>query len=165
MNNVDVGKWKWHEEEEAFGTCKGNFAYTTHAGLETIINSPGYPDRYEDNLDCIYNIVTDPNYIISLSFINVDIEACTNCNCDYLEIHDGLDASAPSLGRYCGTDIKDITSSGNRMWIIFHTDGQTTRNGFSISYKRLDRSAEFEEEFYKTYFILKLSSWYNYVKN
>ncbi len=63
------------------------------------------------------------------------IELCENgCCWDYLLLRDGNSESATELDRFCGDGTPPIiTSSGNNMWIKFHSDGSVTKPGFSAS--------------------------------
>jgi hypothetical protein len=44
--------------------CGGNF----HMG-EGIFNSPGYPEIYPPNVECVWNIVSSPGNQLQLSFM------------------------------------------------------------------------------------------------
>ena len=46
------------------------------------------------------------------------------------QIRDGDRSTSPVLGRFCGTMTPGtITSTGNSLWIEFHSDGSTASNG------------------------------------
>lgn len=61
--------------------CDSKDEYTGPWG---IITSPGYPENYENNLDCSYNITLDGR--IRLTFTDVDIENGTRCGYDSLKV-------------------------------------------------------------------------------
>ena len=72
----------------AFSGC--DHTYTSPHGNLT---SPGYPDNYENNLDCTYIVTVQQKYDIILTFLYVDIEysgfhePCRyDCGYDYLQV-------------------------------------------------------------------------------
>jgi hypothetical protein len=71
-------------------------------------------------------------------WFSFQIENQSSCNWDYLEIRDGGDAESPQLGkRLCGSTLPDnIKSSGNKMFVKFHSDKDTTKKGFSATFKK-----------------------------
>ena len=59
----------------------------------------------------------------------------SNCGYDKVEIYDGADVNARKIGRFCGTvSPGDITSSGNKLYVKFKTDGSTTKKGFAARF-------------------------------
>ena len=62
------------------------------------IISPGYPNQYENLLDCQYRITVGPNYIIKIDFENFDTEEEN----DWIELYDGNSTNATSLGKFSG---------------------------------------------------------------
>ena len=72
------------------------------------MTSPNFPSNYPNNAECTWKIRigfhNDDDHVV-LSFKTMDIEWSPDCFADSLEIHDGSDSLAPSLGRYCGIDI------------------------------------------------------------
>ena len=59
----------------------------TYTGTVGDITSPGYPEEYDDNLDCTYSITVQGNYGITLTFIQIDIEDDSTCSYDYLQVN------------------------------------------------------------------------------
>ena len=56
---------------------------------------------------------------------------------DWIQFYDGNDQSGPVLGcgrKWCGNTHPDITSTGNRLFIKFHSDTSLGTSGFNISY-------------------------------
>lgn len=49
-------------------------------------NSPGYPDRYPANRECIWHIQTSPGSSISITILEFDVEYHPDCNYDKLEV-------------------------------------------------------------------------------
>ena len=63
------------------------------------------------------------------------MEAHLECVYDHLQIHDGEDARAPSLGRFCGAKKPPpVISSGNQMFLRFYSDNSVQKRGFELSH-------------------------------
>lgn len=77
--------------------CGG--VYTDPVGS---IRSPGHPSPYPYGANCTYYIWVDPALIINLQFLTFAMAPPTNGKCvkDYVEVFDGSDVNAPTLGRY-----------------------------------------------------------------
>ena len=53
--------------------------------------SPGYPNEYQKNQDCEWDINSDEGYIITLEFDEgFKLPFSPNCTSDRLEIYDGM---------------------------------------------------------------------------
>ena len=72
--------------------------------------------------------------IIILSLILLIVVKLLSYSHDWLEIHDGGDDLAPLIGeRLCGDVLPDpIISSGNELFLKFHSDGTKEKIGFKI---------------------------------
>lgn len=69
------------------------------------------------------------------AFNEIDMEAHLECAYDHIEIYDGRDGKAPSLGRFCGTKKpQPITSNGNKLFIRFFSDNSVQKKGFEASH-------------------------------
>lgn len=63
------------------------------------------------------------------------MEAHLECAYDHIEIYDGRDAKASSLGRFCGSKKPPpIISSGNKLFIRFFSDNSVQKKGFEASH-------------------------------
>lgn len=63
------------------------------------------------------------------------MEAHLECAYDHLEIFDGKDGGASSLGRFCGTrKPSPVVSSSNQMFLRFLSDNSVQKRGFDASY-------------------------------
>jgi len=124
------------------------------------ITSPGYPDNYPDSTDCGTLIYAEVGQQIYLEFANFTTESC----CDYVNVYDGRNQTAPSLGpssgRFAGSLGNQISrsttrmiSSGNAMYITFHSDSSVTQQGYSAYYRISDGSEilDYEREHYEEY--------------
>lgn len=64
------------------------------------------------------------------------MEAHLECAYDHLEIYDGRDNRAATLGRFCGTKKPSpVISSGNKMFLRFFSDNSVQKRGFEASYR------------------------------
>ncbi|XP_077592860.1 bone morphogenetic protein 1-like isoform X1 [Stigmatopora nigra] len=100
-----------------------------------IISSPNWPDKYPSKKACTWTLSTTPGHRIKLAFNEIEMEAHAECAYDHLEIFDGADIRAPSLGRVCGTKKPSpITSSDNTMFLSFISDNSVQKRGFEASY-------------------------------
>ena len=74
------------------------------------------------------------NFIL-LNILPFQLEPHSNCNYDKVEIYDGADVNARKFGPFCGTDSPaDLTSSGNKLYVKFKSDGSHTYKGFAAGY-------------------------------
>lgn len=68
-------------------------------------------------------------------FNEVDMEAHLECAYDHLEVFDGRDARASSLGRFCGArKPPPVVSGGSDMFLRFFSDNSVQKKGFEASY-------------------------------
>ncbi|XP_067936696.1 neuropilin and tolloid-like protein 2 [Watersipora subatra] len=151
---IDVLKREGYElslngyEETIQQTNCTNFTNT----ISEHLHSPGYPNKYFENLDCRKVIKAGPQFTINLKFMIFHLEASQECQYDYIEIRDGMYGFSPLLFRGCGDDVRQGTifkSTGQYMWIRFVSDGQISRKGFlaKISAGPQTESSNKEESF------------------
>lgn len=110
-----------------FTTIKGNFS------------SPQYPNFYPNNLKCQWSIQLPPGYRVKVFFLDMELEGRSSltggCDYDHLSAFDGGTESGSLLGRWCGREsLAPVTSRSNRLLLLLHTDRNTAKRGFSISY-------------------------------
>ncbi|KAG7467220.1 hypothetical protein MATL_G00150980 [Megalops atlanticus] len=106
---------------------------------QRIIQSPGYPEEYEDEQICYWHIRVRYGQKIHLRFLEFDLEDDTSCLADYLEIYDSYDDIAGFAGRFCGDELpEDLISTGNVMTLKFLSDSSVTAGGFQIEYLAVD---------------------------
>ncbi|XP_003786834.1 cubilin [Otolemur garnettii] len=97
------------------------------------LRSPGWPEDYNSNLDCIVVLRAPQNHIISLFFHSFGIEDSSECRRDFLEIRNGNDSSSPLLGKYCGTLLPNpVFSQSNELYLRFKSDGIISSHGYEI---------------------------------
>jgi len=80
------------------------------------ITSPGFP-HFIYRMNCTWFIKgEEPSDHVTLTFTHMDIQTQGNQDCerDYVEVLDGEDLEAPSLGKFCFLRVPPaITSQGN----------------------------------------------------
>ena len=106
---------------------------------KTYIKSHDHGKTYPPNLNCSWLLTSSNiNSIIQFTLVNLQLEKCSRCSCDYLQIFDGSDGGK-SLGRYCEGDIR-LFSTGRNLLIVFHTDGKGGGKGFTASHRSVKKT-------------------------
>ncbi|XP_053268342.1 cubilin [Pleuronectes platessa] len=101
------------------------------------IASPRYPAPYPPNQNCSWIIrAQEPFNHVTLSFTDFELEMIySNCSHEAVEILDGDNYQAPSIGRYCGLEIPHpVTSFSNSLVVNFVSDQSVSRKGFRATY-------------------------------
>ena len=116
------------------GTTGGGGTLTSQTGS---IESPGYPEPYGHNAECVWLISVSKGSTVSLTVVDIDIEAHRTCQFDYLQVFDGNSDRSPSLGKYCNNQMTPhyITSKSNVLFLKFRTDTSETGRGFRLNYQ------------------------------
>ncbi|XP_028391996.1 dorsal-ventral patterning tolloid-like protein 1 [Dendronephthya gigantea] len=120
--------------------CCGKVA-CSHSCSYSNIRSPGYPGKYPENLDCTWTKSSSLD-IVRLDISSLDLEQCSRCTCDYVEVFDGDSKSSKSLGKYCTGSVY-LVSTGRYLTVAFHTDhtkGQRANTGFQANSYSISRS-------------------------
>ncbi len=112
--------------------CAGFKHFTSFNG--TFEDGSGPTSNSQQNSDCSFFIdpqsEIDSVSSITLSFQRFDLTE----NEDFIKIYDGENEAAPLLATFTGNEIPaGITSSGNKMFVIYHA-GNGTSEGFFASY-------------------------------
>ncbi|CAL8314814.1 unnamed protein product [Gadus morhua 'NCC'] len=122
--------------------CSRNF--TAPSG---IITTPGFPDKYPNNLECTFMILAPKMSEIVVEFHSFDMEPDTTpppgaqCRYDWLEIWDGYPAVGPHIGRYCGQSSPGrVMSYTGILSLSITTDSAISKEGFSANYTVRQRS-------------------------
>ena len=69
------------------------------------------------------------------AFTDFELEAHLDCAYDRVEVFDGDDATAPLIGRFCGSTrpLPDtVVAQGSRLYMTFSTDASVQRKGFNV---------------------------------
>ncbi|XP_053622099.1 cubilin homolog [Plodia interpunctella] len=99
---------------------------------------------YENFLDCNWNIIAPLDKVIKISFSSFHIAPCqyinqtaigySQCDCDFVEIKDGIDQDSTVINNYCGHTLPpELVTTGNTMGIRLSTDGEITSSGFTAT--------------------------------
>ncbi|KAM6986104.1 tumor necrosis factor-inducible gene 6 protein [Aplochiton taeniatus] len=108
---------------------------------QKIIQSPGFPEEYQDEQICYWHIRVRFGHRIRLHFLEFDVEEDTACLSDYVEIYDSYDDVSGFAGRFCGDFLPDdIISTGNVMTLKFLSDASVTAGGFQLEYIAMNAS-------------------------
>nr|XP_020470999.1 cubilin [Monopterus albus] len=118
-------------EYRAF-SCGGFFNST----LGTLSSPALYEANYHHNINCTYHIMVAANRVVDLRFNTFHLEASSSCRYDFVEVYDGQDTLAPSLGKFCGTVLPpNLRSSTNQLFIVFRTDASVNGIGWRATYR------------------------------
>ncbi|RVE59186.1 hypothetical protein OJAV_G00201620 [Oryzias javanicus] len=106
------------------------------AGPSGSFSSPGYPNKYPENRECIWYITTSAGSSITLTIHEFDVEFHPDCTYDVLEVYGGPDLSAPQLVRLCSTTSSpmQVSSTGNLLTVRFKSDDYVSGRGFNASW-------------------------------
>ncbi|XP_055007397.1 neuropilin-1a-like [Boleophthalmus pectinirostris] len=110
--------------------------------------TPGFPDKYPNNLECTLMVTAPQTSDIVVEFETFDMEPDTTsppgalCRFDWLEIWDGFPAVGPHIGRFCGQKSPGrIVSHTGILSMTITTDNAISREGFSANYTIRERSS------------------------
>ncbi|CAH0628596.1 unnamed protein product [Chrysodeixis includens] len=123
--------------------CGGNINLSTSS--PRVLKTPLMGQLvYESYLDCYWSVTSPPDTVIKVSFTSFHISPCenvnqtalgySNCNCDLVEIRDGINPNSLVIGTYCGHSLPPVlTSSSNLLSIRLSTDGEIGSQGFEAT--------------------------------
>ncbi|XP_077456618.1 bone morphogenetic protein 1a isoform X1 [Stigmatopora argus] len=115
--------------------CKEAGCDHTVSSVSGTITSPNWPDKYPSKKACTWSLTTTPGHRIKMAFNEMDMEAHLECAYDHVEIYDGKDGKAQTLGRFCGSKKpQPVTSSGNKLFVRFFSDNSVQKKGFEASH-------------------------------
>lgn len=104
-------------------------------GLSGIISSPGYPLEYSNNADCSWTVHVSNQSVVSLVFLDFQLENNEGCNFDYVALFDGPTVTHSHLGNYCGNERPPNTiTTSNQMLVVFKSDFNIGGRGFKAYY-------------------------------
>ncbi|KAI1901374.1 hypothetical protein AGOR_G00033740 [Albula goreensis] len=122
--------------------CSKNFTSTSG-----VIISPGFPDKYPNNLDCTFIVFAPRVAEIALEFDRFDLEPDTTpptgalCRFDWLEIWDGFPGVGTHIGRYCGQKVPPpVISYTGILSLTISTDSAIAKEGFSANFSVIERT-------------------------
>uniref|UniRef100_A0A3Q3X9B3 CUB domain-containing protein n=1 Tax=Mola mola TaxID=94237 RepID=A0A3Q3X9B3_MOLML len=104
-------------------------------GLSGDISSPGYPQEYSNDADCSWTIHVSNTSIITLVFMDLQLENNEGCNFDFVALFDGPTVTHRHLGKYCGADKPPhIVTTSNHLLVVFKSDFNIGGRGFKAYY-------------------------------
>uniref|UniRef100_A0A4W4FF98 CUB domain-containing protein n=1 Tax=Electrophorus electricus TaxID=8005 RepID=A0A4W4FF98_ELEEL len=110
------------------------FVYTCGGvltGLSGVISSPGYPLEYSNNADCSWTVHVSNRSVVSLVFLDFQLENNEGCNFDYIALFDGPTVKHRHLGNYCGNARPPNTvTTSNQLLVVFKSDFNIGGRGF-----------------------------------
>jgi hypothetical protein len=141
IDNLIVGGANFTTMHEAVinATPKHNYPYYCQ-GTDTLRTMDGSIDdgsgpvnNYLNNANCSWLIAPDDTLTnIDIQFIRFDL---ANMG-DELLIYDGPDDTYPLLASYSSLSTPiSLQSTGNKVFVVFQTDSDSTSSGFLLSYK------------------------------
>ncbi|KAL3278791.1 hypothetical protein HHI36_016314 [Cryptolaemus montrouzieri] len=136
--NCKIGYELHSDGKNCENACGGVF----NASQGTI-TSPSFPELYPLNKICVWEIVAQPQYRITLNFTHFDLEGNNahmsqhqQCDYDKIEVYSKLsESNLKKHGTFCGSKPpKQVISEGNIMRIVFSSDTSIQKTGFSAIY-------------------------------
>ena len=105
-------------------------------GPKGVISSPGYPDEYESDRECVWHIHAPANHSIGFRIVNMELEEHDKCLYDVVELYDGSEITPHGLvGRVCGVKSNvEVRVQSNLATIRFRSDGSVQKAGFLLEY-------------------------------
>lgn len=102
--------------------CENKLEIVSGAGR--IINSPKYPEKYPEGLDCKMLIVVETGARAAIQFLRFSVQRAVFYCYDQIDIYDGRNLHAKVLkSRLCGDKFeeKNVIATGNSMLITFQS--------------------------------------------
>jgi len=102
----------------------------------TIEDCSGPKADYANDLNCQW-LISPQTEIDSVSYIKLTFDRFeTESNMDFVRVYDGETTDAPLLGEYSGSNLPAaISSTGNKMLVVFNSNESGTANGWMATYK------------------------------
>ncbi|XP_072041404.1 uncharacterized protein [Amphiura filiformis] len=118
----------WHQVEGD----EGNYCGTREIDLPSgTITSPGYPEPYPINQNCIWLIsLPDSNAVVRLEFAVFQTEA----GHDFLIVGEGNTVDENIMVSFSGSGSSPVTSPTNELWLRFYSDGSISAAGFRANF-------------------------------
>lgn len=117
--------------------------HTFHANTANF-TTPNYPNFYNNNMDCAWEIIVLPHHGIELTIKDMDIEETINCTKDSLIITSHPDQAANHKEYHCGKGSNLIISSASHtLFVHFRSDSSGNGRGFSATYRVIEKCQYF----------------------
>uniref|UniRef100_A0A8C5MFI6 CUB and zona pellucida-like domain-containing protein 1 n=1 Tax=Leptobrachium leishanense TaxID=445787 RepID=A0A8C5MFI6_9ANUR len=123
-----------------YSTIERNISLPVNCGgiltnLWGSIESPAYP--YSHNpAECVWHIQVSHNYVIKINFDDFLLENSPSCASGFVSVYDGSPLNSPLLGKFCGSNRSNFTSSSNSLSVVYYSRGSNNNfiRGFRASY-------------------------------
>ncbi len=102
----------------------------------TIEDCSGPKADYANDLNCQW-LISPQTEIDSVTYIKLTFDRFeTESNMDFVRVYDGENTDAPLLGEYSGSTLPAaVSSTGNKMLVVFNSNESGTANGWMATYK------------------------------
>ena len=102
------------------------------------LKSPDFPNNYPNDKICYWIISVPFGFSVTLVFETFEVsDDASSCRYDYVEVRDGGDLTSKVLGKFCGNILPEsIKSTGNQLFVKFHSSKSYSRKGFSASFTK-----------------------------
>ena len=117
------------------GTCPDTVDTKTQ-----MMNTPGYPDVYPNQIDCYWTIKAPLGLRLKLHSFSYAIEYSSTCNFDYLKIYEE-ESENTTAAKICGYDGNHdgAVSEGTTLRLHFHSDNWANAKGFKTKFAILGK--------------------------
>ncbi|XP_076296135.1 cubilin [Lasioglossum baleicum] len=106
------------------------------------LHSPGWPDGYDNNLQCTWVFTCTPGWHIDLRLLILDLEEMGGCAADSLSVYDGDALNAPDNAKllermcYSNSSYTHLRTTDNVMTVKFESDFYVNKTGFNAYVRR-----------------------------
>ncbi|XP_043273312.1 cubilin-like [Venturia canescens] len=100
-----------------------------------VLEFPTAGGNYAHDLNCAFVIITNTSKVLNISISRFGFEKSDNCRYDFFQIHDGANAGAHQLGRFCGNTLPlggHFVTTHNAVYLWVRTDSSNSNKGFSL---------------------------------
>ncbi|XP_078353400.1 cubilin-like isoform X21 [Oculina patagonica] len=104
--------------------------------VNNTLTSPGYPNNYPNNMDCVYWVPIAGGKAMNIYFNEFVVEHHWSCRYDYLEI---INENNQTFWKYCGSKSGlNVVVTGQYVVIKFYSDAIVTRKGYRVTFSAID---------------------------
>lgn len=89
---------------------------------------------YKNSMDCNLKIRGPNNYKLQITFESMHVEDCEGCDCDFLEVYDGMGPFGDLIGKFCGHTLPSpIITTKHAAFLRFVSDDNMPSNGINFT--------------------------------
>ncbi|KAI4473303.1 hypothetical protein M0802_016189, partial [Mischocyttarus mexicanus] len=128
-------------EKVKISKCTEEVALMSNINDTYRFSSPGWPNGYEDNLECTWIFTSPPGTHLSITINAMNLEESDQCTFDYVAIYAGNALTSTDntelKGKLCLSNATwNSIKTKNIMTVKFITDSYTNKTGFSAKVTR-----------------------------